>query len=184
MVGELSSVEFRRIGSCRVHIFLRIADVPGRDPHSAQRTRPTVDATAAASSIAGVSDENIIVLPQFHQGLGIFGSRQTELVVCLSKVLLPCDEHNGETSCNSSTVCRCDPYAPPRGDAFVCGHFLSTLWCGKRLQIYTFINTAYDMMLNFQRISRVLLFYDSTQREYRTVVGPRARAVSPWLNWR
>lgn len=88
LVGELSSVDFGGLGSCRVHIFLRIADAPARDLHSAQRTQPTVGAAASFLSIAGVSDENSISYFQnLHQGLDILVA--TGLVVCLSNVLLP-----------------------------------------------------------------------------------------------
>ncbi|CAM9228263.1 unnamed protein product, partial [Pylaiella littoralis] len=62
VVGEMSSVDFRGLGSCRVHIFLRVADAPARDPRSSEKPRSTVAtaaaAAAAALSIAGVSDEN------------------------------------------------------------------------------------------------------------------------------
>lgn len=90
VVGEMSSVDFRGLGSCRVHIFLRVADAPARDPRSSEKPRSTVAtaaaAAAAALSIAGVSDENNTVRRNLYtRGVGYFV--QTGLgMMCLDNV--------------------------------------------------------------------------------------------------
>ena len=50
LVGGMSGVTFRGLGSCRVHIFLRLADAPTRDLHTV-RAVPAADATLAGAEV-------------------------------------------------------------------------------------------------------------------------------------
>ena len=49
-MGGMSGVTFRGLGSCRVHIFLRLADAPTRDLHTV-RAVPAADATLAGAEV-------------------------------------------------------------------------------------------------------------------------------------
>lgn len=63
VVGEMSTVDLRGLGSCRVHVFLYVADATAPDLYSAERARPAVEAAATETtcfSSAEVSDANII----------------------------------------------------------------------------------------------------------------------------
>ena len=51
LVGGMSGVTFRGLGSCRVHIFLRIADAPVRDLHVLHAI-PAASANLASTEVS------------------------------------------------------------------------------------------------------------------------------------